>query len=164
MRFTKTKLAVAVATTAVVALGSTAAYAYFSTTGSGSGSASAGVAVPLTATITVAGPALVPDSAAHLLSYTITNPASFAQHASAAVIGISGITASAANGGGALNNLVCDFVLTQPVAPSGGYTFPANGSVTVNAGPGTGSIKMVDNNTDQSSCEGATVNLVGIIS
>ncbi|HEX3613801.1 MAG TPA: hypothetical protein VHU88_19090 [Sporichthyaceae bacterium] len=162
MRFTKTKIAVAVATTAVVALGSTAAYAYFTTGGSGTGSATAGVAVPLTATITVAGPALVPDGSAHELSFSIHNPASFAQHASSAVISVGTIVA--ADGTATLLNTLCDFSVVQPTIPSGGFTFTAGQTIAVPASAATGALVMTDNNTNQSACEGATVSLTAVIS
>lgn len=163
MRITKSKIAVAAASAAVVALGSTAAYAFFTTGGSGAGSATVGTNKALTAVINVGGGALVPDGSAHQLSYVITNPATFAQHASTASVAFGTITANAAHGGGTLTATHCGLSIVAPVPPAAGYTFPA-GDTTVNAQPGTGALVMSETGSDQSDCEGATVNLVGTIS
>jgi hypothetical protein len=145
MHITKKKIAAVIAATAVVALGSTAAYAYWTAGGSGDGAATTGQTQALSVTGSAAG--LAPGLTVPI-TYTIHNPASFAQHITGVTVAITAFSVHPNDAAqpDCTNN---DFTLvTQPVAlnadvPAGDSTY------TVNAG----TIKMIDTNADQNNCQ-----------
>jgi len=155
---TRKKIAVASAA-AVIGAGGVVAYAYFTGTGSGSGSGAVGNA---TNTITVVGTesaALYPGGAGGTVSFTASNGSAFNQklsniHLSAvtAKVGSSDVTSS------------CPFSSTS----SNSWSMPnvsvgSDGDLAPNASGAslseTGTLSMLDNGSDQSACEGATLTL-----
>lgn len=146
----KKRIAVAAAGVVAIVGTSMAAFAYFTGTGTGTGSATtAGAPTALTvngpATIGALGPGLDPIT----LSGSFDNPNSEAVHVGSVTVAISGITGNS----GACS--VSDYALVQPAAVNAEIP---NGN---NQGSwGGGSIGFNDSpTTDQSGCEGATVNL-----
>ena len=128
------------------------AYAYFTQTGTGDGTAATGsgtgVVVIQTSTVTE----LTPGSAAQPLSGNFNNPNPGTVRVVSVTASLQSVTGGA---GGTPACTIADYQINNPTAAV---------NLTIAAGNGVGSwsgptIQMLDPNTNQDACKGATVNV-----
>ena len=173
-KFTKKTLAAA---TAIALLGGGGvAYAYWTTTGSGTAtSTTAASLATLTTTQNGSVTAMAPGGAVQNVNFTINNSAATPQYVTTVAMSISGITWTAAAGGGLGTTLAdhpagqvavgcssADFTLTQPIA---GVDVPPAGLAFTQADAYKGGRIAMDNElTNQDGCKGTTVALAFVLS
>lgn len=148
MKFIKSKKGlVLLATLAVAAAAAIGAYAYFTSTGHGTGSASVGTNAALTITQTGSVTGMLPDSAAHSVSYTIDNTATFSQNLGE--VTISNIATSDPT-----HCLASWFSANDPSAAVGTV---AAGDTFTSGATTEPSIQMNDSAVNQDACKNATI-------
>ena len=154
MKLFRSKKALTIGVAAAMTVGiAGGAFAYFTSTGAGTGSATVGVSSALDIAQTGSVTALVPDSPAQAIHYTVTNNTSAAEKVGSVTVSISSIT------GAGTNNTIeaCTpslFTLTQDSALNA--TIAAGNNVSDN---GLASIRLTDDGNNQDNCQGATVHL-----
>ncbi len=151
-KFSKKQYLAAGAAAVIVAAGAGTAFAYWTTTGSGSGSATTGTSTAFDVSVgTPVGDALSPAGPTDSVTFTVTNNGSGHQKVNSAdVVSVANSNGSVWNtvaGCSASDYSITDVALTATDLAPGG---------TVN---GTFSIQMLNLDSDQNGCKGATVPL-----
>lgn len=148
----KTRLGVAAAALLLLVGIAGVAYAYFTTTASGSGSATVGSNTTLTITQTGSITNLVPGGPSLPVTYTISNPSANGNQSLGAVSAtITSVTPTTGN-----TCATSNFTTSAAATAVGEITAGSTYTPTSSTEP---TVQMVETNTNQDGCEGATVNL-----
>ena len=138
-------------TVALVAIGGGAAFAYWTATGTGSDSTEAGDSANFTITSKITGEPLSPGGPVQTVEYTVMNPGTGVQKLSNVVVTIANDDNSTWTPTAGCS--AADFKIVSPTFTP--IELAANGGSTT----GTVTLQMVNRDTNQDGCKGATVPL-----
>lgn len=149
MRITKKKAAVVIAISAVAMAGAGGAYAYWTTGGTGTGTGTTGNSTNFTVAQSGTLTNLVPG-VGQTVTFTVTNPASYAQYLSSAVLSVNSFSQQAAPAKPAC---------TQADISVSAVTIAAGDIVAGGTRNGTATVTLLNAATNQDNCKNITVPL-----